>query len=122
VPIATLKRRSEFLKVRGGKRHSTPAFLLEGRPAADGRDEGLRLGYTVTKKLGPAVTRNRMRRRLRSAVAIAGVPYASLPFDCVMLARPPALDRKFELLVADVASALAAVTRASGAVPRGGPA
>lgn len=113
MPIATLKKRADFLRVRGGKRYSAPAFLLEGRPAGDGRETGFKVGFTVTRKLGKAVARNRMRRRLRAAIEQASAAYLTVAIDCVVLARPPAVDRPFELLVSDMSAALGVVTRAS---------
>ena len=70
--LATLKRRSQFQRVRGGGRWSTPAFVLEGKrrdagddpSAATGPPFGVpRFGFTVTKKLGNSVRRSRIRRR-----------------------------------------------------------
>ncbi|MFM1816337.1 MAG: Ribonuclease protein component, partial [Pseudomonadota bacterium] len=63
--LATIKKRSEFLSVRGGNRWSTPAFLLEAKQRAgqvsadqDMAERGVpRFGFTVTKKLGNAVVR-----------------------------------------------------------------
>ncbi|MBU2533410.1 MAG: ribonuclease P protein component, partial [Alphaproteobacteria bacterium] len=61
--LATLRKRREFLRVRGGGRWSTSAFVLEGKRRADAdvvkvRVSAPRVGFTVTKRLGNAVRRN----------------------------------------------------------------
>lgn len=116
--VPTLKRRSEFLRVRGGRKTGTAGFLMECRDRDGERDSavagGPRFGYTVTKKLGPAVVRNRIRRRLREAVRMAVPPEAGRAVDCVLVARSAAVDLPFEKLVADVRHAFEAVARAPG--------
>lgn len=107
VKLATLKSRSQFLAVRGGGRWSGPAFVLEGkvRGARQAGIEGPRFGFTVTKKMGNAVARNRMRRRLREAVRITQAEHADPRFDYVLIAREQALDRPFDVLRKDLVSA-----------------
>ncbi len=99
----TLKTRREFLRVRGGNRHSTAAFLLEGR-ARTGADTstGPRFGFIVTKKMGGAVVRNRMRRRLKAAVCELAPECANPTYDYVLLARQPASNRPFAALLRDL--------------------
>jgi ribonuclease P protein component len=116
--LETLKKRSEFLKVRGGRRYATPAFVLEGKlrsaSSCNGalrksESAGPRFGFTVTKKLGGAVTRNRIRRRLKAAAERAAVPLAHLGFDYVVVARSAALDRPFETLLDDFSAAVTSI-------------
>jgi ribonuclease P protein component len=117
VPLATLKRRGEFLRVRGGARWSTAAFALEARPAApaaDAASQPARFGLTITKEAGTAVVRNRMRRRLKAAVAAVGPVHARPGMDYVLFARKPALDRPFEELKRDLEQALANVHGPAG--------
>ena len=85
--ISTLKKRSEFQRVRGGGRWSAEAFVLEGKPRLDDRIEGPRFGFTVTKKLGGAVIRNRIRRRLCAALVELANAHADPRFDYVVVAR-----------------------------------
>jgi ribonuclease P protein component len=79
---------------------------------------GPRFGFTITKKLGNAVTRNRIRRRLKAAFA-AGADGAEASCDYVVVARRTALDRPYALLLEDVTRALAALR---GSIKRGPPA
>ncbi|WP_339086746.1 ribonuclease P protein component [Hyphomicrobium sp. ghe19] len=106
--------RSEFLAVRGGRRSSTPAFLIEMRERSDAPKRagtGPRFGFTITKKIGNAVTRNRIRRRLKAAFA-ADLKRRELgSCDYVVVARRAALDRPFAELLGDVSQAMSALTR-----------
>jgi ribonuclease P protein component len=108
VRLATLKKRSEFLRLRGGARFATPSFVMETRPrtAAAPSSETARFGFTVTKKLGGAVVRNRIRRRLKAAVAQVASTLAHPHHDYVIVARLQALDRPFDDLKKDLERAL----------------
>jgi ribonuclease P protein component len=99
--------------VRGGLRASVPSFLLEGRErrAADTAVPSARFGFTVTKKLGNAVTRNRIRRRLKAAVAQVARSHANPNFDYVIVARAAAFDRPYASILADVERALVTAHR-----------
>lgn len=118
--LATLKKRKEFLWVRDGRRWSTPAFVLEARtrqaPAPEGQ---ARFGYTVSKKVGGAVERNRIRRRLRALTAALGADQVRPGFDYVLIARSGAIDRHFVDLKTDLDQALARVHQAAGQKRRG---
>jgi ribonuclease P protein component len=114
--LVTLKRRAQFLRIRKGARWATAAFVLEAKPrddeAADAPAEP-RFGFTVTKQIGKAVERNRIRRRLKT--------HAKDNFDYVLIARRPALTSAYSELVSDLATALQRVHRApaKAARPRG---
>jgi ribonuclease P protein component len=111
--IPTLKRRGEFLRIRGGGRWSSPAFVLEGKPreASPGEsiENGPRFGFTITKQMGNAVERNRMRRRLKAAISVLKAEHARTDYDYVVVARRPVLDNAFPSLVADLTKAFARV-------------
>ncbi|MEZ5843297.1 MAG: ribonuclease P protein component [Hyphomicrobiaceae bacterium] len=121
--METLKRRAEFLAVRGGVRWSTPAFLMEGRRRPRCADcpqpTGPRFGFTVTRKLGGAVVRNRMRRRLREAIRVAGEERAAGDpgWDYVVVARHAALTLPFDDLIGHVREALARIGKGGGNKP-----
>ncbi len=123
----TLKTRAEFQRVRGGGRATSAAFVLEGKPRHRAQQDtvtyvpnaasqflGPRFGFTITKKIGNAVTRNRIRRRLRAALqqlAAGANPVA----DYVIVARPAAAEQNFAALLADLRRALAKVDSHRGA-------
>jgi ribonuclease P protein component len=95
--------------------------VLEGkaRPRAPTVGHGARFGFTVTKKLGGAVKRNRMRRRLKEAVRLVQQQHAAEEFDYVLIARSPALDRPFSELISDLVTAFQRVNRPkSGRITR----
>lgn len=99
-----LKKRPDFLAVRSGKRVQTSAFIVQiarrasSHPGADD-DEAFRIGFTVTKKIGNAVERNRIKRRLRSACDLLDLPAARIGCDCVIVARRTVLTLPFPDLV-----------------------
>lgn len=125
--LVTLKRRSEFLRLRGGNRVGRPAFVLEARPrdsegGAAFAASHTRFGFTVTKALGTAVVRNRIRRRLRAAVqqAIAAGPPLPQAYDVVVVARAEAGTLGFAELVSELDAALKRLATAPPSDRRGG--
>ncbi len=102
--LTTLKRRSEFLRIRGGARCPTPPFVLERKPRAEpaAASSPPRFGFTVTKAIGGAVERNRIRRRLKAAVAAVAASSARPGQDYVLIARKDALDIPFDALKKDL--------------------
>ncbi len=88
-----------------------PGFVLLVRERHDG-DPAMRLGITVTKKIGNAVVRNRMKRRFR-ALARAILPTSGITgADYVLIGREGGIERDFALLEAELAKALRKVRRA----------
>ena len=82
-----------------------PGFVLLVRPRDDG-DPAMRLGITVSKKVGGAVIRNRMKRRFRE-LARALLPEAGLAgADHVLIGRPGGIERPFDQLKSDLEKAL----------------
>ena len=71
----------------------------------------MRVGFTVTKKIGGAVVRNRMKRRFR-ALAREIVPMKGLAgADHVMIGRAKGIERDFSVLRSELISALETVRR-----------
>ena len=87
-----------------------PAFVLACRRRADG-DSRVRVGFTVTKKVGNAVVRNRIRRRLRAAARAAFPAGAEAGADYVLIARAAAETRAFAELLDDMNRALLRLSR-----------
>ena len=87
-----------------------PGFVLLARARGDD-SPGMRIGYTVTKKIGNAVVRNRMKRRFRALAAellpLNGVRGA----DYVLIGRAGGVERDFGLLRTELAKALRKVGR-----------
>lgn len=109
--VATLKRRPEFLRIRKGARFATPGFVLEAKRRDDESvpADGARFGFTVSKKVGNAVERNRIKRRLKAAVRDVVRNHSRSDFDYVLIARRAALDAGFAALVSDLIKALGRV-------------
>jgi len=86
-----------------------PGFILLARARDDG-DPAIRLGLTVSKKVGGAVVRNRMKRRLR-ALARELLPDCGLDgTDLVLIGRPSGIEREFGLLREELLKALKKIT------------
>ena len=105
--VGRLKSRPQFLSVREGEKRKGPLFLLEVRDRQM-PDEAPRVGFTVTKKHGNAVERNRMRRRLKEAVRL-NAAFAMQPgHDYVIVARRDVLHAPFARLAAQLAERITA--------------
>jgi ribonuclease P protein component len=108
--LSSLTRRADFLAANRGRRAPTPGFVLLVRPRDDG-DSAMRLGITVTKKIGGAVVRNRMKRRFRS-LARELLPGSGVEgADHVLIGRQAGIERDFALLKSELESALAKLRR-----------
>ena len=93
------------MAANSGQRLSAPGFLLLVRDREDS-DPAMRVGFTVTKKIGGAVVRNRMKRRFR-ALAREVMPAKGIPgADHVMIGRAKGIERDFGLLRSELESAL----------------
>jgi ribonuclease P protein component len=112
-----MKRRADFLDAAKGARVNAAPFVLQGRDRRD--DNDARVGFTVAKKTGNAVERNRIRRRLRAAADRVLKPSARAGFDYVLIARRQALSAPFAAIEAELAQA---VSRLHGKKPGQSPA
>ena len=87
-----------------------PGFVLLVRQRGDA-DPAMRVGYTVTKKIGNAVVRNRMKRRLR-ALARELLPAGGVAgADHILIGRNGGIERDYADLRRELAKALAKVQR-----------
>jgi ribonuclease P protein component len=103
--LGIIRKRADFVAANGGKRASTPGFLLLVRDREDA-DATMRVGFTVTRKIGGAVVRNRIKRRFR-ALAREIIPASGLSgADHVMIGRAKGVEREFSLLRSELADAL----------------
>lgn len=101
--IAVVTRRADFLAANGGLRNARAGFVLLTRPN-DGK--GVRYGITVTKKIGNAVVRNRMKRRFRELLR-AALPTAGLPdHDHIVIGRAGGVERDFHQMAEELGKAL----------------
>jgi len=111
VPAAVdrLKRRPEFLRVAATRQKwVTPGLILQVRRRPSGEDETgpPRIGFTVSRKVGNAVCRNRARRRLRAAADKVMAEHARTGTDFVLIGRRTTLTRPFRALIDDLVMAL----------------
>jgi ribonuclease P protein component len=100
-----LKRRAEFLRVAAkGRKAATHGLVLQ---ALDQAEPGVaRLGFTVTKKVGNAVVRNRTRRRLKEAARLELAEHPVAGVDLVLIGRDSTRTRRFAELRDDLRRAL----------------
>ncbi|MBP1805852.1 ribonuclease P protein component [Rubellimicrobium aerolatum] len=98
------------MRASSALRASTPGFTLQARQRAEGEAEGVRVGFTCSKKVGNAVARNRAKRRLRE-VARAVLSEGGRPgWDYVLIGRPEATaSLPFAQLLSDLSRALSRV-------------
>ncbi len=105
MPVETLRFRRDFLAANAGRRWHTPGFTL----LALRRDDTAacaRVGITVTKKIGGAVVRNRLKRRLRSAIRAVVPQHGRAGTDYVLIGRSDGLSRPMIDLMRDLTQGL----------------
>ena len=107
--IGRIKRRADFLRAAKGRRWHGKAFSLQVSRPEDISGPQARVGFTVTKKVGNAVIRNRARRRLREAIRLHHHLPVCAGHDYVLVARLEALRLPFATLQADLVQAVRSV-------------
>ena len=116
---ARLKRRADFLNAAKGRRVHTTAFTLQmasrrsPQSSAETDNSPARFGFTVTKKVGGSVERNRIRRRLKEALRLLPDLPVRAGSDYVVVARREALATPFAMLQSELARMVATVHRTS---------
>jgi len=101
-----LKRRAEFLRAASkGRKAAVHGLVLQALVRND--DAPARIGFTVTKKVGNAVIRNRTRRRLKEAARLLLKDRVLGPVDLVLIGRDTTRGRDFKALMDDLGRALA---------------
>ncbi len=113
--ITVLRKRSDFLAANKGLRNARPGFVLLTLP---NQGAGKRFGVTVTKKIGNAVVRNRMKRRFRELLR-AALPEEGVPdTDHVLIGRAGGVERDFAAMRAELSAALARAREGKGDAAR----
>lgn len=114
----TIKRRQDFQAAARARSWATRGVVIQACERGD--EDPPRIGFTVTKKLGNAVHRNRIRRRLRAAVRQLEAGRLSSGCDYVLIGRRDTAHRPFENLVGDIDLALEHLNKGEAQAPRRG--
>ena len=108
-PIEVIRKRPDFLAANRGKRFVTTSFVLLAHRRRDDHPvpaQTIRYGITVTKKIGNAVARNRMKRRFRALLAAALPGHGIAGVDHIMIGRKADAEADFAALQADLEKGL----------------
>jgi ribonuclease P protein component len=112
--LERLKVRADFLRVAAARRRAVlPGLILQAapRPQRSPPEPPLGVGFTASRKIGNAVTRNRAKRRLRAAAAAVLPAAGHAGTDYVLVARSGTAGRPYKALIADLALALRRLER-----------
>ena len=112
--LVTLKTRADFLRVAATNRRAvTEGLILQAslRPREPCCDAPVRIGFTASRKVGNAVTRNRAKRRLRGLAALVLLREGEPGTDYVLIARASTAGRPYVTLVTDLQAALRRLNR-----------
>ena len=105
--VQTLRNRPDFQRATRAPRVAMPGFILQMRQRAEDEAEGIRIGYTCSKKVGNAVARNRAKRRLREIARLTLTQRGLDGMDYVLVGRKEATaNLPFDQLQSDLSKAL----------------
>jgi ribonuclease P protein component len=110
-----ITRRADFVAANKGLRNAKTGFVLLTRP---NEGAGVRYGVTVTKKIGNAVVRNRMKRRFRELLRAALPSEGLANHDHVLIGRAGGVERDFATMAEELGKALARAQLGKGDGPR----
>ena len=107
VQLERLRLRRDFQALNGqGRKFVTRSIVMLAMTQPTSAPDTCRLGFTATRKLGGAVVRNRIRRRLKEAARLTFPAHARAGEDYVLIARPAAGERSFDALMEEMRFAL----------------
>ncbi|MEM9086156.1 MAG: ribonuclease P protein component [Pseudomonadota bacterium] len=113
--VSVLTKRADFVAANKGLRNARPGFVLLTRPNGG---LGVRFGVTVTKKIGNAVVRNRMKRRFRELLREALPKKGLVNHDHVLIGRAGGVERDFTAMAQELNRALDRAGQGKGDGPR----
>jgi len=116
--LAIIRKRADFVAANHGVRVARPGFVLLVKPADAVADDGVRFGVTVTRKIGNAVARNRMKRRFRALLREMLPDQGVAGADHVMIGREGGIERDFAKLRSELEAALGRIAAGKGDPPR----
>jgi ribonuclease P protein component len=108
--LISIRLRRDFLAANAAKRRATTGFVLLVRDRCD-NDPARRLGVTVTKKIGNAVVRNRMKRRFRALARDVIADRGLTGADHILIGRAGGVERDYALLKAELTAAVDKLNR-----------
>ena len=112
VCLQTLTKRADFLRAARARRQGSAGMMVQGRKRDEGEADGIRVGFTCSRKVGNAVARNRAKRRLREAARLVLPEHGRDGWDYVLIGRAGATaERRFDALQDDLRQALRKIHR-----------
>lgn len=106
LPPRIRKRKYFLLASNNGRKYVSSGLICQ---AIENQKDILQVGFTTTKKLGSAVVRNKIRRRMREVIRLFFVPEAPAGYNYVFIGRFNTATRSFEALKKDALYLLRAV-------------
>lgn len=112
--LSTLTKRADFLRAARAPRVAMPGFVLQMRVRKPQEADGIRVGFTCSKKVGNAVARNKAKRRLREIARIVLPTCGNPDADYVLIGRAQVTaNRPFNALLDDMRSAVKKLHRSN---------
>jgi ribonuclease P protein component len=112
IRLTRLKKRGDFLRVAATRSRAVrPGVVLQAAPQPDAGEAAPRVGFTASKRVGNAASRNRAKRRLREAAAALVPTHGKVGTDYVLIARGETGMRPYAELLSDLESALRQLAR-----------